>query len=69
MYFLSFRVPDKPDIVKDLIETNDIGRKAVPDFIGLVLVEICLLLPHKTLQANKVLRLARSRRNCSIYKT
>ena len=33
LYFLSFGVPAKPDIAKDLIEANDIGRKAVADFI------------------------------------
>ena len=33
LYFLSFGVPAKPGIAKDLIEANDIGRKAVADFI------------------------------------
>ena len=33
LYFLSFGVPAKPGISKDLIETDDIGRKAVADFI------------------------------------
>ena len=37
--FLSFCVPAKPDIAKDLIETDDIGRKAVADFIDSLLVE------------------------------
>ena len=32
-YFLSFCVPAKPGITKDLIETDDIARKAVADFI------------------------------------
>ena len=32
-YFLSFGVPAKHGIAKDLIETNDIGRKAVAGFI------------------------------------
>ena len=36
MYFLSFGVPD---IAKDLIEADDIGRKAVADFIDSLLVE------------------------------
>ena len=31
--FLSFRVPAKPGIAKDLIEADDIGRKAVADCI------------------------------------
>ena len=33
LYFLSFGVPAKPGIAKDLTEANDIGRKAVADFI------------------------------------
>ena len=33
LYFLSFRVPAKPGIAKYLIEDDDIGRKAVADFI------------------------------------
>ena len=37
--FLSFGVPAKPCIAKDLIETDDIGRKAVADFIDSLLVE------------------------------
>ena len=39
LYFLSFGVPAKPDIAKDLIEANDIGRKAVADFIDSLLVK------------------------------
>ena len=38
-YFLSFGVPVKPGIAKDLIEANDIGRKAVADFIDSLSVE------------------------------
>ena len=30
---MSFGVPAKPGIAKDLIEADDIGRKAVADFI------------------------------------
>ena len=37
--FLSFCVPAKPVIAKDLIEADDIGRKAVADFIDSLLVE------------------------------
>ena len=37
-YFLSFCVPAKPGIAKDLIEADDIGRKAVADFINSLLV-------------------------------
>ena len=33
LYFLSFDVPAKPGISKDLIEADEIGRKAVADFI------------------------------------
>ena len=33
LFFLSFGVPAKPVIAKDLIEADDIGRKAVADFI------------------------------------
>ena len=69
VYFLSFGVPAKPGIAKDLIEADDIGRKAVADFIDSLLVEKLLSQPHKMLQANKVSRIARSRRNCPIYKT
>ena len=37
-YFLSFSVPAKPGIAKDLIEVDDIGRKAAADFIDSLLV-------------------------------
>ena len=33
LYFLSFGVPAKPGIAKDLIEANGIGRKTVADII------------------------------------
>ena len=36
---LSFGVPAKPIITKDLIEADDISRQAVADFIGSLLVE------------------------------
>ena len=36
--FLSFGVPAKPGIAKDLIEADDIGRNAVADFIDSLLV-------------------------------
>ena len=39
VYFLSFGVPAKPGIAKDLIEADEIGRKAVSDFIDSLLVE------------------------------
>ena len=63
MYFLSFGVPAKPGIAKDLIEAGDSGRKAVADFIDSLLVKqnkSVFHIPHKMLQANKVLMLARS---------
>ena len=42
LYFLSLGVPAKPGIAKDLIEADDIGRKAVADFIDSLLVKkIC----------------------------
>ena len=39
LYCLSFRVPAKPGIAKDLIEADANGRKAVEDFIDSFLVE------------------------------
>ena len=39
LYFLSFGVPAKPGIAKDLIEANDIVRKAVADFIDSLLAK------------------------------
>ena len=59
-------MPAKPGIAKDLIEADDIGRKAVADFIDSCLVKkICLSHPpppppRAMLPANKVLMLARS---------
>ena len=37
--FLSFGVPAKPGIAKELIEAYDSGRKAVADFIDSLLVK------------------------------
>ena len=59
LYFLSFRVPAKPGIDKNLIEADYIGRNAVADFIDSFLVKKSLSQRHKMLQANKVLWLAR----------
>ena len=39
LYFLSFCVPVKPGIAKELIEADEIGRKAVADFIDSLLVK------------------------------
>ena len=38
-YFWSFGVPAKSGIAKGLIETDDIGRRAVVDFVDSLLVE------------------------------
>ena len=38
-YYLSSSVPAKPDIAKNLLEAQDIGRKAMEDFIDSHLVE------------------------------
>ena len=38
LYLLSFGVPAKPGIAKDLIEADDIGRMSVADFIDSLLV-------------------------------
>ena len=65
LYYLTFGVPAKPGIAKDLIEADDIGKEAVADFIdSLLVLKICRSQPHKDstdycIQANKVLRLAR----------
>ena len=68
-------MPVKPGIAKDLIEADDICRKAVADFIDSHLVKKSVFhTPRKMLQSNKVLMLARgylggqARRNCPIYK-
>ena len=61
LHFLSFGVPAKPGIAKDLIEADDICRKTVADFIDSLLVKKSVFhIPHKMLQANKVSMLARS---------
>ena len=61
------KMPTKPKICiffrfgLPTIEADDIGRKAVADCIESLLVnKICLSQPHKMLEANKVLRFARS---------
>ena len=52
-------MPAKPGIAKDLIEADDIDRKAVADFIDSLLDKKSVFhIPHKMLQANKVLMLA-----------
>ena len=54
-------MPAKPGIAKDLTWADDIGsRKAVADFIDSLLVKKSVFhIPHKMLQANKVLMLAK----------
>ena len=39
LHFLSFGVPAKRGIAKDLIEADDIGRKAVADLFDSLLVK------------------------------
>ena len=46
LHFLSFGMPAKPGIAKDLIEADDIARKAVADFIDSLLVENLSFSPH-----------------------
>ena len=56
-------MPAKPGIAKDLIEADDIGRKAVADFVDSFLVKKSVFHPPpppQMLPANKVLMLARS---------
>ena len=54
-------MPAKPGIAKDLIEANDIVREAVADSIDSLLVKKSVFhIPHKMLQANKVLMIERS---------
>ena len=54
-------MPAKPGKAKDLIEADDIGRKAGADVIdSLLLKKSVFHIPHKMLQANKVLMLAKS---------
>ena len=43
MYLLSFGVPAKPGIAKDLIEAYDIGRKVVADFIGSLVENLSII--------------------------
>ena len=45
LYFLSFGVPAKPGIAKDLIEADDICRKDVADCIDSLLVKKMCLSP------------------------
>ena len=54
MYVLSFGFPAKPGIAKDLIEADDIDRKAVADFIDSLLVEN---MSHNRIKSYKLVKL------------
>ena len=54
MNFLSFGVPAKPGIAKDLIEADDIGRKAVADFIDSLLVKKSVF--HNPIKCYKLIK-------------
>ena len=54
LYFLSFGVPAKPGIAKDLIEANDIGRKAVAEFIDSLLAKKSVF--HNPIKCYKVVK-------------
>ena len=53
LYCLSSGVPAKPDIAKDLIEAQDIGRKAMEDFISTRLVDKSVGF-HNPIKRNKL---------------
>ena len=67
LYFLSFGVPAKPGIAKDLIYADDNGRKAVADFIDSKYVF------HNPIKCYKLIKFwcmrGQVRGNCPIYKT
>ena len=52
--FLSFGVPAESCIAKDLIEADDIGRKAVADFIDSLLVEKSVF--HSPIKCYKLIK-------------
>ena len=54
LYFLSFGVPAKPGIAKDLIEADDIGRKAVGDSIDSLLVKKSVF--HNPIKCYKLIK-------------
>ena len=71
LYFLSFGVPAKRGKAKDLIEADDIGWKAVADFIDSHLVKKSVF--HNPLKCYKLTNFwclrGQARRNCPIYET
>ena len=54
LYFLSFGVPAKPGIAKNLIEAHDIGRNAVADFIDSLLVKKSVF--HNPIKCYKLIK-------------
>ena len=54
LYFLSFGVPAKPGIAKDLIEADGIDRKAVADFIDSLLAKKYVF--HNTIKCYKLVK-------------
>ena len=71
LYFLSFGVPAKRGIAKDLIEADDIGNKAVADFTDSILVKknLSFTSPIKCCELIKFWCLqGQARRKCPIYK-
>ena len=54
LYFLAFRVPTKPGIAKDLIEADDIGRKAVADLNDSLLVKKSVF--HSPIKCYKLIK-------------
>ena len=54
LYFLSFVVPPEPGIAKDLTEADDIGRKAVADFIDSLLVKKSVF--HNPIKCYKLIK-------------
>ena len=54
LYFLSLSVPVKPGIAEDLIEVNDIGRKAFADFIDSLLAKKSVF--HNPIECYKLVK-------------
>ena len=54
LYFLSFGVPAKPGIAKDLIEADGTGMKAVADFIDSLLVKKSVF--HNPIKCYKLIK-------------
>ena len=51
---MSFSVPAKPGIAKDLIEADDISRKAIADFIDSLLVKKSVF--HNPIKCYKLIK-------------